>query len=68
MDISTPVTRPPDLYGRPRSDSFMRKLAAFSDNAVAGLARRGTPPRRPPATEMPVIRELVVAAKHQEAE
>ena len=68
MDISTPVTRPPDLYGRPRSDSFMRNLAAFSDNAVRGLARRGTPPRRPPATEMPVIRELVVAAKHQEAE
>lgn len=68
MDISTPVTRPPDLYGRPRSDSFMQKLAAFSDNAVTGLARRSTPPRRPPATEMPVIRELVVATKHQEAE
>ncbi|WP_406223952.1 PDR/VanB family oxidoreductase [Streptomyces canus] len=68
MDTSTPVTRPPDLYGRPRSDSFMRKLAAFSDNAATRLARRSTPPRRPPATEMPVIRELVVAAKHQEAE
>lgn len=50
MDISTPVTRPPDLYGRPRSDSFMQKLAAFSDNAVTRLARRSTPPgaRRPP--------------------
>ncbi|WP_326669901.1 PDR/VanB family oxidoreductase [Streptomyces canus] len=68
MDISTPVTRPPDLYGRSRSDSFMQKLAAFSDNAVTRLARRSTPARRPPATGMSVIRELVVAAKHQEAE
>lgn len=68
MDIGTPVTRPPDLYGRPRSDSFMRKLAAFSDNAVTRLARRSTLPRRPPATEMPAIRELVVAARQQEAE
>ena len=49
----------------------MRKLAAFSDNAVTRLARRSTPrtpPRRPPATEMPVIRELVVTAKRQEAD
>ncbi|WP_329443974.1 PDR/VanB family oxidoreductase [Streptomyces canus] len=68
MDFSAPATRPPDLYGRPRGDSFMRKLAAFSDNAVTRLARRGTPARRPPATEMPVTRELMVAAKHQEAE
>ncbi|MGW2387041.1 PDR/VanB family oxidoreductase [Streptomyces sp. NPDC001658] len=71
MNTITPVTRPPDLYGRPRSDSFMQKLAALSDHAVTRLARRTTPhtpPRRPPATEMPVIRELVVAAKHQEAE
>ncbi|WP_406175543.1 PDR/VanB family oxidoreductase [Streptomyces canus] len=68
MDFSAPATRPPDLYGRPRGDSFMRKLAAFSDNAVTRLARRSTPARRPPATEMPVTRELMVAAKHQEAE
>ncbi|MEU9172850.1 PDR/VanB family oxidoreductase [Streptomyces sp. NPDC048420] len=68
MDISAPVTRPPDLYGRPRGDSFMQKLAAFSDHAVTRLARRGTPPGRPPATETPVIRELVVATRHQEAE
>jgi ferredoxin-NADP reductase len=68
MDVSTPVTPPPDLYGRPRSDSFMQKLAAFSDNAVRSLAWRRTPPRRPWATEMPAIRELVVATKHQEAE
>ncbi|MEU6231350.1 PDR/VanB family oxidoreductase [Streptomyces sp. NPDC047042] len=68
MDISTPVTRPPDLYGRPRGDSFMQKLAAFSDHAVTRLARRSTPPGRPPATETPVIRELVVATRHQEAE
>lgn len=47
MDISPPLTRPPDLYGRPRSDSFMQKLAAFSDNAITRLARRSTPPRRP---------------------
>ncbi|MFM9699642.1 PDR/VanB family oxidoreductase [Streptomyces europaeiscabiei] len=68
MDIDTPVTRPPDLYGRPRGDSFMQNLAAFSDHAVTRLARRSKPPGRPPATGMPVIRELVVAAKHQEAE
>ncbi|MFM9497987.1 PDR/VanB family oxidoreductase [Streptomyces galilaeus] len=68
MDLGTPVTRPPDLYGRPRGDSFMRQLAAFSDRAVTSLARHGTPARRPPATETPVLRELVVAAKHQETE
>ncbi|MFE9674649.1 PDR/VanB family oxidoreductase [Streptomyces sp. NPDC006259] len=68
MDISTSVTRPPDLYGRPRSDSFMQKLAAFSDKAVTRLERRSTRPGRPPATEMPAIRELVVATKQQEAE
>jgi ferredoxin-NADP reductase len=68
MDNSAPVTRPPDLYGKPRSDSFMQKLAAFSDHAVTRLARRSTPPRRPPTPEEPVVRELMVAAKHQEAE
>jgi len=68
MDIGTPVTRPPDLYGRPRGDSFMRELAAFSDNAVARLARSGTPPRRPPTADSPVIRELLVGANQQEAE
>lgn len=68
MDTGTPDTPPPDLYGRPRSDSFMQKLAAFSDNAVTALARRSAPPQRPPATAMPAIRELVVVAKHQEAE
>ncbi|WP_405895090.1 PDR/VanB family oxidoreductase [Streptomyces sp. NBC_00104] len=68
MDIGTPGTPPPDLYGRLRGDSYMRKLAAFSDKAVTRLARRSTPPKRPPATGTPVIRELVVAARHQEAE
>jgi ferredoxin-NADP reductase len=68
MNTSTHLTQPPDLYGRPRSDSFMQRLAAFSDNTVTRLARRSTPPRRPPTTEMPAIRELVVATKHQEAE
>jgi ferredoxin-NADP reductase len=67
-DTGTPVTPPPDLYGRPRSDSFMRKLAAFSDNAVTSLARRSSPPQCPPATGMPAIRELVVTTKHEEAE
>jgi ferredoxin-NADP reductase len=68
MDTATPVTPPPDLYGRPRGDSFMRKLAAFSDNAVTRLARRSGPPQRPPATGMPAIRELEVATKRHEAE
>lgn len=53
MDIGTPATRPPDLYGRPRGDSFMQKLAAFSDHAVTRLARRSTPPRRPPPPRCP---------------
>lgn len=68
MDISAPVTRPPDLYGRPRGDSFMQDLAAFGDHAVTRLARRSTPPGARSTTETPAIRELVVAAKHQEAE
>ncbi len=67
-DIGTPVAGPPDLYGRPRGDSFMQRLAAFSDSAVTRLARRSTPPGRPPVTETPATRELVVAARRQEAE
>jgi len=67
-DTSTPLIPPPDLYGRPRSDQFMQKLAAFSDNAVTALARRNSSPKGPPANEMPVIRELIVTTKYQEAE
>ncbi|MEB3370028.1 PDR/VanB family oxidoreductase [Saccharopolyspora mangrovi] len=68
MDTGTPVTPPPDLYGRPGSDSFMQRLAAFSDNAVTSLAQRSVSPKRPSATGKPAIRELVVVTKHHEAE
>ncbi|MEV4333118.1 PDR/VanB family oxidoreductase [Streptomyces sp. NPDC049597] len=58
---------PPDLYGRGRSDRFLRFLAAFSDvylPAVTTADRYGRRPPRPTAAS----RELVVVARETEAE
>ncbi|MER6400269.1 PDR/VanB family oxidoreductase [Kitasatospora sp. NPDC001603] len=61
MDLHNP---PPDLYGRPRADRFMRGLTAFGDRytpALGGpLLRRS--PRRPFGRPTPAL-QLVVTAR-----
>lgn len=61
MDLHNP---PPDLYGRPRADRFMRRLTAFGDRyspALGGpLLRRS--PRRPLGRPTPPL-QLVVTAR-----
>lgn len=63
MDLLNP---PPDLYGRPGADGFMRRITAFSDRyspAVGGpLLRRN--PRRPFSRPTPLL-QLVVAARRE---
>lgn len=63
MDLLTP---PPDLYGRPRADAFMRWLTAFGDRyspALGGpLLRRN--PRRPFSRPTPQL-QLVVTARRE---
>ncbi|MFB6889534.1 PDR/VanB family oxidoreductase [Kitasatospora sp. NPDC056327] len=60
-----PHTPPPDLYGRPRADTFLRFLTAFGDRygpALGGpLLRRN--PRRPPAGPVPALRLVVTARR-----
>ncbi|MFJ9695194.1 PDR/VanB family oxidoreductase [Kitasatospora sp. NPDC101183] len=61
MDLLTP---PPDLYGRPRADTFMRRLTAFADRYSPAL---GSPllrrsPRRPYSRPVPPL-QLVVTAR-----
>ncbi|MFJ9604895.1 PDR/VanB family oxidoreductase [Kitasatospora sp. NPDC101176] len=63
MDLLDP---PPDLYGRPRADSFMRRLTAFGDRYSPAL---GSPllrrnPRRPLSRPTPPL-QLVVRARRQ---
>ncbi|MEE1787429.1 PDR/VanB family oxidoreductase [Streptomyces sp. SP17BM10] len=63
MDLLNP---PPDLYGRPRADGFMRRLTAFGDRyspALGGpLLRRN--PRRPFSRPTPPL-QLVVADRRE---
>ena len=57
MDLVTP---PPDLYGRPRDDRFMRWLTAFGDRYSPALGSPGLrrSPRRPaPAPVPPLVLE-----------
>ncbi|WP_327682850.1 PDR/VanB family oxidoreductase [Kitasatospora sp. NBC_00458] len=65
MDLRTP---PPDLYGRPRADTFFRFLTAFGDRyspALGGpLLRRS--PRRPFSRPTPAL-QLVVTARRRAA-
>ncbi|SDT31646.1 Ferredoxin-NADP reductase [Streptomyces sp. TLI_053] len=61
MDLSTP---PPDLYGRPRADTFFRFLTAFGDRYSPAL---GSPllrrnPRRPHSRPTEAL-QLVVTAR-----
>ncbi|MGW2541500.1 PDR/VanB family oxidoreductase [Kitasatospora sp. NPDC001574] len=65
MDLRTP---PPDLYGRPRADTFFRFLTAFGDRYSPAL---GSPllrrnPRRPPGRPTPAL-QLVVTARRPAA-
>ncbi|MQS15145.1 oxidoreductase [Streptomyces kaniharaensis] len=63
MDLLNP---PPDLYGRPHADAFMRRLAALGDRyspALGGpLLRRN--PRRPYSRPTPLL-QLVVTARRE---
>ncbi|MFD8751860.1 PDR/VanB family oxidoreductase [Kitasatospora sp. NPDC059577] len=63
MDLLTP---PPDLYGRPRADRFLRRLTAFQDRYVQALGgpllRRN--PRRPLSRPTPRL-QLVVTARRR---
>ncbi|KJS55651.1 ferredoxin [Streptomyces rubellomurinus subsp. indigoferus] len=63
MDLLTP---PPDLYGRPRADRFLRGLTAMQDRYVRALGgpllRRN--PRRPFSRPTPPLR-LVVTARRE---
>ncbi|MFC5663307.1 PDR/VanB family oxidoreductase [Kitasatospora misakiensis] len=62
MDLRTP---PPDLYGRPRADTFFRFLTAFGDRyspALGGpLLRRN--PRRPFSRPTEALRLVVTARR-----
>ncbi|MFD4909294.1 PDR/VanB family oxidoreductase [Kitasatospora purpeofusca] len=65
MDLSTP---PPDLYGRPRADTFFRFLTAFGDRYSPAL---GSPllrrnPRRPFSRPTEAL-QLVVTARRRVA-
>ena len=63
------ATLPADLYGRDRTDRFMRNLTAFTDayralmDWAGGRGRPAPPPRRPAG---PSWRTLVVADRNQE--
>ncbi|GAB7187818.1 PDR/VanB family oxidoreductase [Kitasatospora sp. Ki12] len=63
MDLLTP---PPDLYGRPRADRFLRGLTALQDRYVQALGgpllRRN--PRRPLSRPLPPL-QLVVTARRE---
>ncbi|WP_030233982.1 PDR/VanB family oxidoreductase [Streptomyces sp. NRRL S-350] len=65
MDLLNP---PPDLYGRPRADAFIRRLTAFGDRyspALGGpLLRRN--PRRPHSRPLPPL-QLVVTSRRRPA-
>ncbi|MEV8094666.1 PDR/VanB family oxidoreductase [Kitasatospora sp. NPDC085879] len=58
MDLATP---PPDLYGRPRDDRFMRWLTAFGDHYSPALGSPGLrrSPRRPAPAPVPPLRLVV---------
>ncbi|MFD9127544.1 PDR/VanB family oxidoreductase [Kitasatospora sp. NPDC059571] len=58
MDLTTP---PPDLYGRPRADRFMRAVTAFGDRYTPALTRPGLrrSPRRPLPPGTPPLRLVV---------
>ncbi|MFF2116481.1 PDR/VanB family oxidoreductase [Kitasatospora sp. NPDC058184] len=63
-----PLAPPPDLYGRPRADGFMRRLTAFGDRYSPAL---GSPllrrnPRRPLSRPTPPL-QLVVAERRRPA-
>ncbi|MFJ1702740.1 PDR/VanB family oxidoreductase [Kitasatospora sp. NPDC088346] len=66
MDLLTP---PPDLYGRPRPDRFLRRLTAFSDWYTPALGRPGLRrnPRRPAPRPAAPLR-LVVTGHRRIAE
>ncbi|MFJ2188301.1 PDR/VanB family oxidoreductase [Kitasatospora sp. NPDC087861] len=67
MDLLNP---PPDLYGRPRADTFMRRLTAFGDRyspALGGpLLRRN--PRRPLSRPTPPLQLAVIARRRLAAD
>ncbi|MGW6916063.1 PDR/VanB family oxidoreductase [Kitasatospora sp. NPDC054939] len=61
MDLHNP---PPDLYGRPGPDRFLRRLTAFGDRYTPALGRPllRRNPRRPAARPTPPL-QLVVTAR-----
>ncbi|MFI6443885.1 PDR/VanB family oxidoreductase [Kitasatospora sp. NPDC050543] len=58
MDLTTP---PPDLYGRPGADRFMRRVTAFGDRYTPALGRPllRRNPRRPPSRPTPPLHLVV---------
>ncbi|WP_405010667.1 PDR/VanB family oxidoreductase [Kitasatospora sp. NBC_01539] len=58
-----PTTPPPDLYGRPRGDRFMRAVTAFGDHYMPALGRPGLrrSPCRPQPPGTPQLRLTVTA-------
>lgn len=72
MDHTTPAdfaTPPPDLYGRPRTDRFIRGLTAFGVRHTQALGRPGMrrSPRLPEPRAIPPL-ALVVTGHRQVAE
>ncbi|MER5866395.1 PDR/VanB family oxidoreductase [Kitasatospora sp. NPDC002040] len=66
MDLETP---PPDLYGRPGADRFLRRMTAFADwyNPLMGRPGVRRSPRRPAARPVPPL-QLVVTVHRPVAE
>ncbi|MDH6133570.1 ferredoxin-NADP reductase [Kitasatospora sp. MAA4] len=68
MDRTNPQA-PPDLYGRPQADPFMRRLTAFGDRYTPALGSRGLRrnPRLPAPRALPAL-VLVVTGHRPVAE
>ena len=72
---ATPTTPPPDLFGRPGQDRFLRALTTFNDFYLNALARSTwrkspakAPLKAPPAADGPSWREVHVVEREDAAD
>lgn len=67
---TAPATPPPDLFGRPGADRFLRGFTAFNDLYLNILARSAwrRAPARPAAAKLPSWRDLQVVEREDAAD